>query len=245
MTSIFAAAGHGLRVGLRAGRENLLPGLLIQGAMLALVVGYYRDWPTTALLDALAALKAKWGHLFAFVATGLCAGVLGEACRVLFLQRGRMTGANAEEMVLRFFLFGICGLGADLNYAFLGALFGTRPTPGVIAAKVAFDQFVYSLFLPCPFMALTYRWKRSGYRAAAWGAIFTRAFAKEEWLPVAVSNFCFWIPCCALVYCLPLPLQLPLFLLATTIWGILLVSIAARTARGGAALPPEETVLPV
>ncbi|SDU01553.1 hypothetical protein SAMN05444156_1457 [Verrucomicrobium sp. GAS474] len=245
--SLRALFGRGISVGLRAGRENLVPGLVIQAITLLIVVGYYRGWPTTALLTTLADLKVRYGHLFSFVATGLFAGVLGEACRVLFLQRGRFAKANLEEMVFRFFLLGFCGIGSDFLYLGLGALLGNAPSPLIVAEKVAIDQFVYSAFLACPFLTLGYHWKHSGYRLAALGDLFRPAFIGEQVVPLTLSNFCFWIPTTVLIYSLPVLLQLPLFLLAVTIWGLLLVSISTRRGNDGKlpVLPAEETVLPI
>ncbi len=113
LTSLASLFRHGISVGLRAGRENLLPGLSIQFLMLLLVIGYYRHWPSTALLDLLARLKAEGGHLFAFVASGLFAGVLAEGFRVVFLQRGRIERGNWEEMAFRFGLIGLGRVGDD------------------------------------------------------------------------------------------------------------------------------------
>ncbi|MDA7933290.1 hypothetical protein N9B58_00285, partial [bacterium] len=45
--------------GLRAARANLLPGLILQLIMLALLLGYYFYPPTTELLNKLADLKAR------------------------------------------------------------------------------------------------------------------------------------------------------------------------------------------
>jgi len=44
-------------------------------------------------------------------------------------------------------------------------------------------------------------------------------------LPVLVSNWCFWIPMSILIYCFPTTLQLPLGILATSIWSMLLAAL--------------------
>jgi len=43
-------------------------------------------------------------------------------------------------------------------------------------------------------------------------------------LPVLITNWAFWIPMVAIIYCFPAELQLPLAILAVTIW-VLLLSI--------------------
>jgi hypothetical protein len=44
-------------------------------------------------------------------------------------------------------------------------------------------------------------------------------------LPVLVSNWCFWIPMAVLTYCFPTSLQLPLEILATAIWSMLIAAL--------------------
>jgi uncharacterized membrane protein YccC len=43
-------------------------------------------------------------------------------------------------------------------------------------------------------------------------------FYMQKVLPTVVSGLGFWLPVVLLIYCLPLPLQFPLFTLALTLW---------------------------
>ena len=69
-----------LLAGLAAARANLVPGILIQMIMLALVAAYYYHEPTRHALDALAAWKREYGYRFTFVLLGLAGGTLPESC---------------------------------------------------------------------------------------------------------------------------------------------------------------------
>ena len=194
--------------------------------MVLIVVGYYLHWPTTRVLDLLAAGKALGGHFFTFVATGLFGGVLSEACRITLLQGGRWEKRNGDDMRFKFLLMGSCGVLADLFYGALGHLLGDTPSVGLVIKKTFIDQFIYSPFLAVPIMAIVIHWRNSGYRRVP--GFFNAAFVEEEVVPLAVTNACFWLPVVAALYSLPLPLQVPLFLLASSIWGLILISVAAR-----------------
>ena len=222
------ALAHGFSVGLGAARENLLPGLLIQALMLLLVIGYYLHWPTTWLLDVLARAKAAGGLWFAFFASGFCGGVLSELCLVYLLQKGRWLEGNFESLVFKFFLIGLGGAEVSLFYAWLAHVLGNQAEWHVVVAKVLLDQFGFTMFVACPSNAIAIHWKNARYRAAAWLDFFTPKFLGEQFLPLLLVNWCFWIPTTGLIYSLPLALQLPLFLLALAIWGLLLISTMAR-----------------
>ncbi|HEY8961597.1 MAG TPA: hypothetical protein VIM57_05265, partial [Luteolibacter sp.] len=48
--------------GIRAARANVIPGLLVQGVMLALLLAYHGYPPATRWLNALAEIKTRWGY---------------------------------------------------------------------------------------------------------------------------------------------------------------------------------------
>lgn len=228
MHPFLAALRHGFAEGLRAGRENFLPALAIQALMAVLVAGYYLHWPTSAVLDLLAAGRERGGIAFMFAASGFCGGVLSELCLVYFVQSGRWRRANLRNAAFKFCLLGASGTAGGYFYDFQGWLLGPGTGPATIAAKTALDQFVYSPLLPCPLMALFSHWRRQRYRAAAWGDLFSPDFVGGQVIPVTVTNGCFWLPTVLFLYALPGPLQYPLALLATAIWGLLLASVTAR-----------------
>ena len=222
------ALADGFSVGFRAARENLLPALVIQAAMLLLVIGYYLHWPTTLLLEVLASAKAAGGLWFAFFASGFCGGILSELCLVYLLQKGHWRTGNLESLGFKFLLIGLGGTGASLLYTWLARVLGNQADWHIVAAKVLIDQLGYTMLLNCPVNALSFHWKNSRYRGAAWRDLFDPKFIGTQLLPLQLVNWCFWFPTTGLVYSLPLSLQLPLFLLALTIWGLLMVSTMAR-----------------
>jgi hypothetical protein len=47
-------------------------------------------------------------------------------------------------------------------------------------------------------------------------------------LPVLITNWAFWIPMVSIIYCFPAELQLPLAILAVTIWVLLLSILTSK-----------------
>ena len=61
--------------GLRAARANVVPGLMVQGVMLGLLLAYWFCPPTAELLDRLAAVKQRWGYGYSAI-SAIIAGAL-------------------------------------------------------------------------------------------------------------------------------------------------------------------------
>ncbi len=55
-----------------------------------------------------------------------------------------------------------------------------------------------------------------------------KPFWGTKMLPVLVSNWAFWIPMASIVYCFPSDLQIPLSILAVTIWVLILSVLTAK-----------------
>ena len=64
-------------------------------------------------------------------------------------------------------------------------------------------------------------------------------FVIDRMLPIVVTNWMFWIPAVTLVYSLPLPLQMPLNIFATAIWGVLVAAVAKQSEKS---VPPKAEV---
>ena len=57
-----------------------------------------------------------------------------------------------------------------------------------------------------------------------------RTFWGTQMLPVLISNWAFWIPMAYLVYFFPPELQVPMAILAVSIWVVLLSFLTAKTS---------------
>jgi len=204
------------RAGLRAARANLVPGLILQGVMLALLIAYYLHGPTREALAWLAGIKAAWGFVFSAISAAIAGGVLPVVLRVLVFQRGRAGRADLEQLVFACLFWGGMGLVVDALYRGQAMVFGDSPDWRVVLPQVLVDQFLYSPLFAAPVTVWTYAWKRSGYHwRREW---FGFDYYRRRVVPTLFATWGVWIPVVTILYTLPEPLQIPLFALALSLW---------------------------
>ncbi|HTA19401.1 MAG TPA: hypothetical protein VK989_08920 [Polyangia bacterium] len=227
-----------LAAGKAAIRRFLRPFLLIQLVAAALVVAYHVDARVRAVCAALAAWKAAGGLPLAAATAAFAGGVLPEVAK-LAAQRGRAPAGlrgRGGEIAFNMSFFALNGVLVDRLYVVEAALFGTDARVATVAAKVAFDQFV---FTP-PWLALVtalYLWRRHGFSTSATlralrGEGFPR-FVRGRIVPLLLPDWFFWIPMVTVIYAFPVPLQFLLFILALAAWSLILVMIASGGASAG------------
>ncbi len=228
-----------LAAGKAAIRRFLRPFLLIQFVAVALVVAYHVDARVRVVCAALAAWKAAGGLPLAAATAAFAGGILPELAK-LAAQRGRASAGlrgRGGEIAFNMSFFALNGVLVDRLYVVEAALFGTDARVATVAAKVAFDQFV---FTP-PWLALVtalYLWRRHGYSASATLRALRREgfphFMRGRIVPLLLPDWFFWIPMVTVIYAFPVPLQFLLFILALAAWSLILVMIAGGdTSAGG------------
>jgi len=214
--------------GLRAARANLVPALILQAFMLALLLGYYFHPPLTELMTRLADLKLRWGFGYSALSALIAGAVIPEIMRILAFQKGRPRRLNAANLLFTVPFW--CGMGmlVDAFYRTQALVFGAEASPSVVVAKVLCDQFLYSPFVATPLTCWLYDWKLDGYRLTGTRRFFTLAYARDVMVPVIFANWGVWIPVVSILYSLPSTLQIPLFGLALSLWVMLLTWISER-----------------
>ena len=213
--------------GLRAARANLLPGLFLQFTALALVLAYYWHPPTRALFEELIALRQRTGMVYSIIATSICGGVLP----FIYMRSQPATASRYTWISGVFFtlFWGYKGVEVDVWQHTLAHFIGNDNRPATIAIKVFIDQFIY-----CPIWAVVvtvtaYSWQNAGFR---WEPVLAD-FRAGGWyqrhvLPALIANFGLWVPLVALIFSLPLALQLPLFDLVLMFYTLLIAHITHR-----------------
>lgn len=214
--------------GLRAARANLIPGLILQALMLALLLGYSFHPATTQWLDRLADLKLRWGFGYSALSAGVAGGLIPEIMRVLVFQKGRMTRGNGANLFFTIPFWCFMGMLVDAFYRGQAHVFGSEATLRVVIAKVLVDQFLYSPVIATPLTCWLYDWKLAGYRLTGSRRFLTLAYARDVMVPIIFANWGVWIPIVTVLYSLPSTLQIPLFGLALSLWVILLTWISER-----------------
>jgi hypothetical protein len=214
------------RAGLRAAKQSLKPAFFVWGVMACIAILYFAVPATQSFFIALDSLQTRLGLLFPFLGMGLSVGLLAEGVKVLMSEEKRWTRANSLNAVFNLLVFGFLGVLQSYFYTLQTTLFGNGSSWRVLIPKVLVDQFVWTVFLANPYQTILYLWKNMGFSFQR--VISQMSPIKRFWgtqiLPVLITNWAFWIPMVSIIYCFPSELQLPLAILAVTIW-VLLLSI--------------------
>jgi hypothetical protein len=219
-----------LAAGIAGMRQNALPGLALWLLALALVLADRVVPAAHAFFAAVGAWKSRGGLAFSAASTACFGGVLPF---LLLTARGRGLPGRGPAALAFYACFWACkGVEVDLLYRLQGQLFGLGASPATILKKVVFDQFLYNPLWAAPTSALAYLWMGTGF---SWRA--TRAKLGPDFLRFSVpvtlmSTWAVWIPAVAIIYCLPAPLQIPLFNLVLCFWVLVLSFISKPAARG-------------
>lgn len=215
-----------LSVGLRAARANLIPGLVIQVAVVALVLAYYFWPPARVWMARLAELKREGGLLFSLASGVLAGGVLPELLKVAAFQRWRVRGENLNSLAFGACFWGVMAVVVDLFYRAQALMFGTEVDLSTVLKKAVVDQFIFTPFVTIPLTVVIFEWKHAGYRLGGVLRALGLDFYRRKVLPTVVSGLGFWLPIVFLVYSLPPLLQFPLFTLALTLWVLIFTWIS-------------------
>lgn len=224
---------NSIRIGVNAAKRTFQPALWIWALMMGIAALYYLVPASHGVFDALVALQEKTGVLFASVGMGLSVGILVEGLRVLMSKEKRWTQHNTGSATFNFIIWSIMGLTQHYRYAWQVDVFGAGNSFPELATKVSFDQFIWTVFFANPYQAVLYLWKnnRFSWRAVLRQASPFRTFWGTKMLPMLISNWAFWIPMAFMVYFFPPELQIPMAILAVTIWVTLLSYLTENTSR--------------
>lgn len=216
--------GNSVRQGVAAALKSTKPALVVWGMMTTIALLYYLAPASKAAFEALVAFQAKTGVFFPSIGMGLSVGILVEVVKVLVSPTKRWTLTNTANATFNFIIWSLMGVTQYYRYAWQVEVFGAGNSFAELVTKVAFDQFVWTVLFANPYQAILYLWKNNRYswRAVARIATPFRTFWGTQMLPMLISNWAFWIPMAFLVYYFPPELQIPMSILAVTIWVILL-----------------------
>jgi membrane-associated protease RseP (regulator of RpoE activity) len=107
--------------------------------------------------------------------------------------------------------------------------------------KALVDQFVYVPLWAAPSQVLLFAWKDAGFSVEKTRAAFQRQSLGQRLLVVIFSTWVVWLPAVAIVYSLPLLLQVPLFNLVLCFWCLLMSFISSQ----GDPAPPTAVPAPI
>ena len=231
------STGNPFSIGFRAARANLIPGLIIQAMMVALVLAYYFFPPSRSAFHALAVAKGQWGYAFSFGSAVVAGAVLPIIFKIAILQRGRVTRQNLPELLFLALFWGLDGTVLDAFYRLQAIVFGAHADFPTVFKKVLVDQFIYNPLFAAPYATICYELRHRHFRVRGSG-VFTADFYRARTIPTLCATWTIWIPVTTAIYALPSLLQIPLFALALTFWVLMLAYITARPHTAEPVLPP-------
>jgi hypothetical protein len=221
------AADSGWSRGLESARANALPGAIMIAGALGLVLAYYGSAGFRESLEGLLAVRERLGLAFGLLASALGAGVLP---RVYLRLTGRAGDRFWTDLAFDCVLWGSVTAAVDMFYHLQAWIWGTETTFPVIAGKVLLDQFGWTPLVGLPLCVLGAQFRDLGYNLTA-----LRASLRDRWygrvvFPSLVACWATWIPGTALVYSLPLALQIPMVILIQGYFALVLAHFSRRAA---------------
>lgn len=211
---------------LEAARANLVPGLFLQAFALAVILAYYFHAPTHQALDAVAGFKQRTGYLYSFFATALFGGVIPFLYLRLHPATRPLTPPSHGIFLVLF--WAVKGVEVDAFYRLQGILWGDGIDFATVTCKIVLDLFVYCPFWATPGTMLVFHWKESGFSFGAVRRLDIAAFLRQNLLTTLVATWSVWLPAVAVIYCLPPPLQIPLFNIVLCFFSLLFATLTRR-----------------
>lgn len=218
------------RAGWHAARANLVPGLIVQSLMLALLLAYFYDPGVRERLNDLAEVKRRWSYGYSALASIVAGAFVPEVLRVVVFQKGRMRRDNLANLGFTIPFWCMMGVIVDFFYRCQAGWFGGAATLEVVVKKVMMDQFVYNPLFAAPVTAWLYDWKQAGFPMRGWRRFFTVSYYRDVIVPALFATWGVWIPVVAILYSLPSLLQIPLFALALSLWVMLYTWMSEQRA---------------
>ncbi len=208
-----------------AARANVGPGLVLSLFAVGLLLAYYRLEPVHVALQQVGRWKDAGGWLFPAISTAVFGALVpGLVQRLRPGLRHTMPGKALLYLML---VWAVKGVEVDLLYRLQSHVFGDGRDPATLTRKVLVDMGVYCPLWAVPSTVLIYQFKDADF---FWRKTIEpiRRHGLGRWylrhaLPVLVSTWAVWVPAVTVIYCLPLPLQLPMQNLVLCFWTLLLL----------------------
>lgn len=221
-SGLWAASVAGLK-------QNLLPGVVIQLLAASLLACYWYFPQLRSGLIWLEELKLWGGFFYAGVATAVFGGLVPW---LYLIWSGRIAGSQRWPQLWFYLLFWMVkGMEVDGLYRLQDWWFGSGRDVQTIVVKVLVDQFVYNPLWAGPTGALFFRWKELGFDSRRLVGELDISFISFTVPTVLLSTWLIWIPAVAIIYCMPLPLQVPLFNIVLCFFVLLLAFVTGNQAK--------------
>lgn len=194
-----------IAIGCGSVRANRLPLAVLWALAAALVFGYWRVGPVSAVLHSLGEWQLAGGWAAAFASCAVFCGLL-PGIFILSVPSLRVPRPFLS-LGVQMLWSGLCGVVTNWMYVANAVLIGTGTDFTTLVLKIAVCQFVWTPLWFSPAGSLVYFWI---------GRDFSFSRCRHEWswrlwLEMSVAgmlmSWALWIPCGLCVFMLPTELQ--------------------------------------
>ncbi len=215
------------RIGVRAARVNLVPGLVLQAFAILLLIAYSCSEGFRATLEGVATLQDRHGLTFSFATRAIFAGLFPFLFQLLMptLRPARLLAT----LIFATFWWGFQGVNAYLFYLLQAHLYGESHAPSVVLAKVLTDMLVFTPLWGCPANAISHLWLNNGFSWRLTCGMMGKGWYARLVLPNLLPAWTIWFPGVAVIYSLPTSLQPHMAALIGCFWALLCLKIAHYT----------------
>ncbi len=210
-------------------RANLIPGFFLWGVGLAVVLVYYFVPSARDSFEWVISKKDEYGYLYSGISTAIFGGLIPFG---YLWWKGKVPAEKVRSWGLFFVLYwSVRGIEVDALYRLQAWVFGEGADWKTILLKVSADQFIYCPIWSAPVTAIGYGWRDAEFTWKRLRPKLNRDFFTMGIPGVLLSIWIVWIPAAAIIYSLPLGLQIPLFNLVLCFF-VLLVSMLSKDESG-------------
>jgi len=202
-------------------RRNRVPAVILQSAAGILLASYFLVPSLRPVFDSVSDLKERTDPWFAIMSTSLFAGFIPWA---VSLHRGRISaGRGLPHLIGMLLYWAMVGGVVDGLYTLQDQWFGSGRDFQTLALKTLVDQGPFNLFWATPTCLIFYGWKETDFSWTRFRTVHSWPVIKRKYITIQVSCWIVWIPAVAMIYAMPLALQIPLFSLVICFFSILLM----------------------
>ncbi|MEM7576672.1 MAG: Mpv17/PMP22 family protein [Planctomycetota bacterium] len=233
-----------LALGLSAARRNALPAVFLAVFAVALGLSYAFVGPVGERFDAFATWRQTLAFPLNWAFPAISTAVFGAIIPwgVQRLRRDRAARPDTRDLLYFTGFWAFKGMEIQLLYLVLDAIVGSGASLGVVLGKIALDMGLYCWLWAVPTTLVAYQFRDAGYR---WSAVRNGPMRQGVWhwfrwsaVPVIVNNWCVWVPAVAVIYTMPLALQLPIQNLVLCFWALVMAFMSDALVNGPDSIEP-------
>lgn len=220
-----------LAIGLSSVRALVVPMIVLWTVATAMVFSYYAIPDVAAALEPLSRWQSDSGLSAAFLNRVVFCGVIPGA--FLVTVRTLRPRHPFLTVLLQSVWCGLWGIAVAMFYQLLDLTIGGGVDWKRLVAKTAADELILTPFLISPADAVFFFWLGRDLSFKRVRCEWPANFAGRLLAPNLLANWCVWIPTSFAIFAFPLPLQIQISGILSSMWALMSLQIGIRSVRNG------------